>query len=59
MTKDLLMSDIRFLVFDIETVPDGELISHIRYPKEELQPQQAIEKYQKELLDKNGSDFLF
>ena len=58
MTKDLLMSDIRFLVFDIETVPDGELISHIRYPNEELQPQQAIEKYQKELLDKNGSDFV-
>jgi len=52
------MSDIRYLVFDIETVPDGELISRVRYPGQALEPKQAIEKYQQELLEKNGSDFI-
>ena len=52
------MSDIRYLVFDIETVPDGELISRVRYPGQTLDPKQAIEKYQQELLEKNGSDFI-
>ena len=33
------MDDIRYLVFDIETIPDGDLISRIRYPDEELEPQ--------------------
>ena len=52
------MSDIRYLVFDIETVPDGELISRVRYPGQAFEPKQAIEKYQQELLEKNGSDFI-
>lgn len=52
------MSDIRYLVFDIETVPDGELISRVRYPGQAFEPKQAIEKYQQELLGKNGSDFI-
>ena len=52
------MSDIRYLVFDIETVPDGELISRVRYPGQTFDPKQAIEKYQQELLEKNGSDFI-
>lgn len=52
------MSDIRYLVFDIETVPDGELISRVRYPGQALEPKQAIEKYQQQLLEKNGSDFI-
>ena len=50
--------DIKFLVFDIETVPDGELISRIRYPGEQLGAQAAIEKYQQELLETKGSDFI-
>ena len=52
------MADIRYLVFDIETIPDGELISRIRFPGEELEPQEAIERYQQELLEKSGSDFI-
>ncbi|MBA61547.1 MAG: 3'-5' exonuclease [Planctomycetaceae bacterium] len=52
------MTDIGYLVFDIETVPDGELISRIRYPNEALDSQQAVERYQQELLEKNGSDFI-
>ena len=52
------MSDIRYLVFDIETVPDGELISRVRYPGQAFEPKQAIEKYQQELLEKKGSDFI-
>ena len=52
------MDDIRYLVFDIESIPDGDLISRIRYPDEELEPQGAIEKYQQELLETKGSDFI-
>ncbi len=54
----MVIDDIRYLVFDIETIPDGELISRIRYPDEDLQPQEAIEKYQQELREEKGSDFI-
>ena len=52
------MSDIRYLVFDIETVPDGEMISRVRFPGQALEPKLAIEKYQQELLEQKGSDFI-
>ena len=31
-----------FLVFDIETVPDGELIRRVRFSKEEMTGEDAI-----------------
>ena len=34
------------------------MISRVRYPGQTLDPKQAIEKYQQELLEKNGSDFI-
>jgi predicted PolB exonuclease-like 3'-5' exonuclease len=52
------MSTARYLVFDIESVADGELVSRLRYPGEKLSPQKAIRRYRDELLEKYESDFI-
>lgn len=49
----------RYLVFDVESVADGELVAAIQYPKENhLSPSQAIERYRGERQEKYGSDFI-
>jgi len=57
---DLGNADIKFLVFDIESAPDGKLIKKVRYPKEDMDEKDAIERYQKEILEStNGvSNFI-
>lgn len=52
------MSDVRYLIFDIETVGDGNLIQRIRYPDEQLTPRQAIARYRSQLLEETGKDVL-
>lgn len=49
---------VRYLVFDIESVADGALVSRLRYPTEKLAPKAAIRKYRDELLEKHDSDFV-
>jgi predicted PolB exonuclease-like 3'-5' exonuclease len=49
---------VRFLVFDVESVADGALVSKLRYPGQGLSPQEAIRKYRDELLAKYESDFI-
>ena len=49
---------VAYLVFDIESAADGELIQKIRYAGEKLTPAEAIEKYRAELLERNGKDFI-
>ncbi len=49
---------VSYLVFDIETVADGQLVSKIRYPGENLAPQAAVDRYRQELLEKFDSDFI-
>lgn len=51
-------SPIRFLVFDVESVADGQLVANVRYPDEQLTPAAAIRRYREELLEKSGSDFI-
>src|SRR5438105_4425629 len=53
-------SQAAFLVLDTETVPDGTLIQQIRYPDENLSPEDAIARAQAEAraLSPTGSDFL-
>jgi predicted PolB exonuclease-like 3'-5' exonuclease len=50
----------RFLVLDTESVPDGKLIAQVKYPGENLTPEQAVTKAQAEARAKSptGSDFL-
>ncbi|QDU95360.1 3'-5' exonuclease [Lignipirellula cremea] len=54
------MSDatVRYLVFDIETAADGDLISKLRYSDLGLDPLAAIERYRAELMEKYDSDFI-
>ena len=49
---------IQYLLFDVESVADGELISNVRYPGENVSPEDAIERYRKERLEQTGSDFI-
>ena len=51
-------NDTASLVFDIESVADGELIARLRYPGEKLDPHAAVKKYREELLVENGKDFI-
>ncbi len=52
------MSDIRYLIFDIETVGDGDLIRKVRFPDDELTPREAVDRYRKQLLEDTGKDIL-
>lgn len=47
-----------YLVFDVETVPDGELIGRVKYPGQGLGPQEAVARFRQELLDRGRSDFI-
>jgi predicted PolB exonuclease-like 3'-5' exonuclease len=49
---------VKFLVFDVESVADGALVSKVRYPGENLAPADAIRKYRDELLAKYETDFI-
>ncbi|HIF33829.1 MAG TPA: 3'-5' exonuclease [Planctomycetes bacterium] len=49
---------IRYLVFDIESVADGDLVSRLRYPDEDLTAREAVARYREELMEKSGSDFV-
>lgn len=49
---------VRYLVFDVESVADGNLVSKLRYPDQLPEPREAIELYRKELLEQQGTDFI-
>jgi predicted PolB exonuclease-like 3'-5' exonuclease len=49
---------VRYLVFDIESVADGDLIAKVRYPNENLSGPDAIKRYTAELVEKFGSEFI-
>jgi len=52
------MNDIQYLVFDIESIADGELISRLKYPADDIEPAAAVAQYREELLEEKGSDFI-
>ncbi len=47
----------RYLVLDIETVPQADLVSRVRYAGEKLVPEEALKRYRAELMAENGKDF--
>jgi len=49
---------IEYFVFDIESVADGDLVSKLRYPEDDLSGEEAIARYREELLEKYDSDFI-
>jgi predicted PolB exonuclease-like 3'-5' exonuclease len=54
VNMDLGNADIKYLVFDIESAPDGRLIKSVKYPKEDIDGETAIEKLQNEILESSG-----
>ncbi|MDO5554421.1 MAG: 3'-5' exonuclease [Planctomycetia bacterium] len=50
--------EIRFLVFDIESVADPLLIAKIRHAGEEIDPLHALRLYRDELMKEKGTDFI-
>ncbi len=51
-------ADVRYFVFDVESIADGSLVSALRYPGEALPPSDAVQRYRMELMEKYDSDFV-
>ena len=49
---------VRYLVFDVESVADGPLVSKLRYPGEDVAPAEAVKRYRAELMERYESDFI-
>ncbi len=49
---------VRYFVFDVESVADGNLISKLRYGEERPPAEVAIERYRSELIEKYETDFI-
>ena len=49
---------VRYLVFDIESAADAELVAKLRYSGESIEPAEAVRRYRAELMEKYGSDFI-
>ena len=50
--------DVRYLIFDIESVADPNLVAAIRHPSGDVAPDEALREYRDELMEKKGSDFI-
>ncbi|OYP36408.1 3'-5' exonuclease [Rhodopirellula sp. MGV] len=50
--------EVSHLVFDCESIADGNLIAKVRYPGESLSPSDAIKRYQDELMEEKGTTFI-
>ncbi|QDV27213.1 3'-5' exonuclease [Aureliella helgolandensis] len=53
-----MAQDVRYLVFDVESVPDGDLVAKTRYAALGLSAAEAIRKFRNELLITSGRDFI-
>ena len=51
-------TDVKYLVFDCESVADGELVAKMRHPGETIEPAEAVAGYRAELMEKYESDFI-
>jgi predicted PolB exonuclease-like 3'-5' exonuclease len=50
--------NVAAIVFDIESVADGDLVSRLQYPGEGLSAADAIARYKAELVESTGRDFI-
>jgi 3'-5' exonuclease len=51
--------DVKYLVFDIESIPDGKLIKKVKYSDQDIDEKKAVEKFQEEILTTSGGSTLF
>lgn len=47
-------TEIKYLVYDVESIPDGNLIKKIKYPSENITEDEAIIRFQNEQLENSG-----
>lgn len=50
--------EVKYLLFDVESIADGEMIAKTRYPGLDYSPDQAIALFRQELLNESGRDFI-
>ena len=48
--------NVKYLIFDIEAIADGALVSKVKYPKDALPGPAAIARYRSELIEATGKD---
>jgi 3'-5' exonuclease len=58
MSETNVPQEVRYLLFDVESVADGKLIAKTRFPSEEIGPHEAIRRLRQELLLSSGKDFI-
>jgi len=49
---------VGYLVFDVESVADAAPVARIRYPREPIEPAEAVRRYRAQLMEKHDSDFV-
>jgi 3'-5' exonuclease len=59
MNNDKAARDkVKYLIFDVESVADADLVAQGRFPGEEISGPEAVSKFQQELLQRSGSEFI-
>ncbi len=53
-----IANEVKYLVFDVESVADGELIAATKYPGDSLSADEAVLRFRQELLADSGRDFI-
>ena len=51
--------DVKYLVFDVESVPDPKLIKSVKYSDEDLSDNDAVKKFQDEILEASNGKSTF
>jgi predicted PolB exonuclease-like 3'-5' exonuclease len=49
---------VKYLCFDVESAADAALVAKLRYPRESLEPSEAVHRYRAELMAKYETDFI-
>ena len=53
-----MTKQVKYLVFDVESVADPELVAKLKYPDPGITPNDAVRAFRDELLEKNDTDFI-
>ena len=52
------MDRVAHLIFDVESIADGDLIREVKYPGQTLSAEEAVRKFQDELVEESGKTFI-
>ena len=58
MSHPMPSAPVRYLIFDVESVTDGELLKRIEYPDSNFDAMQAIKQCQIDRMEKTGREFI-